>query len=67
MTADVPGVHAVTSHLHIGLFPGDTRPSEGSEHPAPSPALASVLGVAHTKEATRGCHWDIGNSLGTGD
>jgi uncharacterized protein (DUF2267 family) len=51
---DVPGVQAVTSHLHIGLFPGDTRPSEGSGHPAPSAALASVLAAAHGGGAPEG-------------
>ena len=25
----VPGVAGVESHLHVGLIPGDTRPSEG--------------------------------------
>lgn len=25
----VPGVTGVESHLHVGLLPGDTRPSEG--------------------------------------
>jgi uncharacterized protein (DUF2267 family) len=51
---DVPGVQAVTSHIHIGLFPGDTRPSEGSGHPAMSAALASVLAAAHGGGASEG-------------
>jgi len=51
---DVPGVQRVTSHLHVGLFPGDTRPSEGSGLPAPSAALASVLAAAHDGGAPDG-------------
>jgi hypothetical protein len=51
---DVPGVQAVASHLHIGLFPGDTRPSEGSGHPTPSAALASVLAAAQSGGAPEG-------------
>ena len=27
----VSGVRGVESHLHVGLAPGDTRPSEGAE------------------------------------
>lgn len=29
---DVHGVRGVESHLHVGLAPGDTRPSEGRAH-----------------------------------
>jgi uncharacterized protein (DUF2267 family) len=43
----IPGVKRVESHLHVGLFPGDTRPSEGGEHRAPSRALTAVLAAAH--------------------
>ena len=43
----IPGVQGVESHLHVGLFPGDTRPSEGAEHQAPSRALTAVLAAAH--------------------
>jgi len=50
----IPGVQRVESHLHIGLFPGDTRPSKGSEHPAPSAALGSVLAAAHAGGAKEG-------------
>jgi len=51
---DVPGVRGIKSHLHIGLVPGDTRPSQGSEHPAPSAALTSVLTAAHRGGAREG-------------
>jgi len=43
----IPGVQGVESHLHVGLFPGDTRPSEGAEHHAASRALTAVLAAAH--------------------
>jgi len=43
----IPGVHGVESHLHVGLFPGDTQPSEGEEHQAVSRALTAVLAAAH--------------------
>ena len=29
VVGQIPGVQGVKSHLHVGLFPGDTRPSEG--------------------------------------
>jgi len=51
---NVSGVQGVKSHLHVGLFPGDTRPSQGSEHPAPSAALANVLAAAHSAGASEG-------------
>jgi len=60
---DVPGVQAVTSHLHIGLFPGDTRPSEGSGHPAPSAALAKVLTAAHDGGASEGSERSCARSV----
>jgi len=38
-TRRVPGVAEVRSHLHVGLLPGDTRPSAGHDHhDAPLPA-----------------------------
>jgi len=49
-----PGVKRVESHLHVGLFPGDTRPSEGGEHPAVSRALTAVLAAAHGGGAAPG-------------
>jgi len=52
-TRVVPGVLGVTSHLHVGLLPGDTRPSEGA-HAAPSAALSRVLDAAHNGGASEG-------------
>lgn len=46
-TRAIPGVNEVLSHLHVGLFAGDSRPSEGERHPAPSAGLLSVLAAAH--------------------
>lgn len=40
---EVPGVIGVESHLHIGLLPSDTRPSEGERHHPPSAALQGLL------------------------
>lgn len=42
-TKKVPGVLEVHSHLHVGLFAGDSRPSEGARHPAPSEGLVRVI------------------------
>jgi uncharacterized protein (DUF2267 family) len=42
---DVAGVRGVESHLHVGLLPGDTRPSEGATHP-PSEARQRLLSGA---------------------
>ncbi|HET6953729.1 MAG TPA: DUF2267 domain-containing protein [Acidimicrobiales bacterium] len=42
----VSGVVGVESHLHVGLLPSDTRPSAGSQHHAPSPALGRLLAAA---------------------
>ena len=50
----VPGVHEVESHLHVGLFSGDTRPSEGQGHHAPSRALTAVLAAARAGGAVAG-------------
>jgi len=47
-------VKGVESHLQVGLFPGDTRPSEGAEHPAASRAMTAVLAAAHGGGATPG-------------
>src|SRR5690606_40126412 len=44
--AAVSGVRGVESHLHIGLAPGDTRPSEGARHTAPSAALRRLVDAA---------------------
>ena len=51
---DVPGVLGVTSHLHVGLLPGDSRPSEGVEHPAPSAALDADPGRGSQWRSIRG-------------
>jgi uncharacterized protein (DUF2267 family) len=53
-TRKVPGVLGVTSHLHVGLLPGDTRPSESTGHPAPSAALTRILNAAHAGGASEG-------------
>jgi uncharacterized protein (DUF2267 family) len=43
----VSGVRGVDSHLHVGLLPGDTRPSRGRHGlQPPSPALATLLDAA---------------------
>jgi uncharacterized protein (DUF2267 family) len=42
----MPGVHAVRSFLHVGLLPGDTRPSEGRAEPTPSKAYERLVGAA---------------------
>lgn len=46
-TRAIPGVDDVQSHLHVGMFAGDSRPSEGARHPAASRALLSTLAAAH--------------------
>lgn len=45
-TAAVPGVRGVESYLHVGLFPGDTRPSAGRAVHPPSVALTHLLDAA---------------------
>ena len=50
----VPGVQEVVSRLHVGLSPGDTRPSNGSAHPGPSKALAGVIAAAQRGGAPEG-------------
>jgi len=47
----VSGVRGVESHLHPGLIPGDTRPSEGRRHPADSDALRALLDAARSAGA----------------
>ena len=42
----VSGIHGVESYLHVGLTPGDTRPSEGRLHAAESNALQTLVGAA---------------------
>jgi uncharacterized protein (DUF2267 family) len=44
--AAVSGVEDVESHLHVGLLPSDTRPSDGAHHQPPSAALRQLLGAA---------------------
>lgn len=44
--AAVSGVVGVESFLHIGLIRGDTRPSEGAQHRAPSAARTRLLEAA---------------------
>jgi len=39
----VSGVVGVESYLHVGLLPGDTRPSHGRKRPAESAALHELL------------------------
>jgi uncharacterized protein (DUF2267 family) len=43
----IPGVASIDSHLQVGFFRGETRPSTGHVHHPPSRALASVLAAAH--------------------
>lgn len=43
----VPGVHRVTSRLTVGLFAGDSRPSEGAKHRPESAGMRKVLAAAH--------------------
>ncbi len=42
----LPGVESVESHLHVGLVPGDTRPSEGAH--APSEMMTALLQTAES-------------------
>jgi uncharacterized protein (DUF2267 family) len=44
--ANVSGVRGVESHLHVGLGPGDTRPSQGATT-QPSVARRVLLDAAH--------------------
>ena len=44
--AAVPGVVGVRSFLHVGLVPGDSRPSEGGRGRQPSPALRRLRDAA---------------------
>ena len=44
--AAVPGVAGVRSALHVGLLPGNYRPSWGQGTAAPSPALRRLLDAA---------------------
>lgn len=41
---DVAGVHGVVSSLHVGLGPGDTRPSQGRSQQAPSEPWRDLVG-----------------------
>lgn len=50
--AAVSGVRGVESYLHVGLVPGDTRPSTGRAHPAVSPGLRHLLDAAVEAGAT---------------
>lgn len=44
--AGVSGVASVRSHLHVGMGPGDTRPSVGRATAAPSRAWRELVGAA---------------------
>ncbi len=59
----VPGVGKVSSHLHVGLFPGDTRPSEGGHHAGPSEGLAILLAAAHGAGAPEGSEPEVVSSV----
>lgn len=59
----IPGVHRVESHLHVGFVPGDTRPSAGAEHHAPSRALTAVLAAAHGGGAPAGSERSAARSV----
>ncbi len=51
---EISGVHGVVSDLHIGLLPGDTRPSQGTANPPPSVALTTMLSAARDGGAREG-------------
>ena len=42
----ISGVRGIESYLHVGLGPGDTRPSEAAWHPEPSRQLRQLLNAA---------------------
>ena len=46
--ARLPGVSVVESHLHVGLLPGDSRPSEGQAHAPRSEMLTALLATAES-------------------
>jgi uncharacterized protein (DUF2267 family) len=55
---DTSGVRGIESYLHVGLLPGDTRPSEGRAQAAESPSGAmrelldaAVAAGAHERDA----------------
>ena len=48
----ISGVRGIESHLHVGLVPGDTRPSQGAAAPQPaSDALCALLDTARAAGA----------------
>ncbi|MCZ7527212.1 MAG: BON domain-containing protein [Acidimicrobiia bacterium] len=51
--ARVPGVLGVESFLHVGLVPGDTRPSQGRAEHRASPALRRLVRAAEEAGASR--------------
>jgi uncharacterized protein (DUF2267 family) len=59
----VPGVDRVSSHLHVGLAPSDTRPSEGQRHHPPSAALLNVLAAARGGGAPAGSERAVARSV----
>lgn len=50
----VPGVGRIDSHLHVGYFAGDSRPSEGAGRPHESAAMHRLVTAAHGAGATPG-------------
>jgi Uncharacterized conserved protein (DUF2267)/BON domain len=44
--ARIPGVSTVESHLHVGLLPGDSRPSAGHDGAPQSAMLIALLATA---------------------
>ncbi len=46
--ARLPGVSVVESHLHVGLLPGDSRPSDGHAHPERSEMLGALMATAES-------------------
>lgn len=50
----VPGVARVDSHLHVGYFAGDSRPSEGGGRGRESAALHRLVTAAHGAGAAPG-------------
>lgn len=50
----VPGVGTIDSHLHVGYFAGDSRPSEGAGRAHESAAMHRLVTAAHGAGAAPG-------------
>ncbi len=60
----VPGVERVDSHLQVGFFRGETRPSERRWQHSPSEAMKAVLAAARGGGAAPGTELDTVRSVG---